>query len=359
MSAHFKKSDAMGVFFIYAGRQGSNLECALALHELARQSGFKSSLILSKDNSRADKIRKFYPDAEFFNFFSPNDIAKLRSLIGTGTAFFTMISPKIVPLILSLKSGKILYFHATYDLSLSQSALRDLYFDFLHRVAIFNSTITLATQHPLAWQIKARLGKEAGVLPHPPYSPIAKGFFGEEAKVPLPFRDYFLNFGGIDRISKGTQVLVRAVEGTNLDTVVAGKGSQIHGGKNLLHINRWLSDGELHFLIKHSKCVVLPYLTSSQFSGCLALAFHFKKPVLAPLSPTFEDWIVEGKTGWFFPQGDWAGLRDKMRRIAADGFPHSKPAIARLERQMAHRTKVRLAQALASLQHIHPPVIKQ
>jgi len=116
--------------------------------------------------------------------------------------------------------------------------------------------------------------------------------------------------------------------------VIAGKRKPIVPAKNIVHLNRWVPDSELHHLIKNCRCVVLPYLVSSQFSGCLALAFHFKKPVLAPFSPAFEKWIEEGKTGWLFSQGDWRDLAEKMRKIDSGELSFSPAAIEKKEKEM-------------------------
>ncbi len=341
----------MKVFFVYAGRRGSNLECALSLYEIARQLGHDAQLILSKDNERSEQVRALYPQALFFNFFSLSDILEIRKKLETGVSVFTMISPKIMPLFLSLSSRKILYFHATYDYSYSSKTPYDYWIDFLQDIAIKSSSKTVATQYPLAWQIRMRLKKDAEVLPHPPYSPIKQGFFKEEAAVDIPFKggEYFLCFGGVGRPSKGTDVLLKAVEGTSLQVVLAGSKKGVKTGRNVVHLDRWVDAGELHWLIKNCRAVVLPYLVSSQFSGCLALAFHFKKPVISPFSASSEGWVEEGKTGWLFSQGDWHSLREKMQKVSSGKLSCSSAAIAKKEEEMANLTKSRLKELLAAI----------
>ncbi|MCX8179736.1 MAG: hypothetical protein N3E38_03340, partial [Candidatus Aenigmarchaeota archaeon] len=86
----------------------------------------------------------------------------------------------------------------------------------------------------------------------------------------------------------------------------------VYSSRNILHINKWVEDSLLHTLIKNCKAVILPYLITSQFSGCAALAFHFRKPILASRIPAFEEWVDEGKTGWFFSVGGYNDLSEKM-----------------------------------------------
>lgn len=341
----------MRVFFVYAGRRGSNLECALALHSIAKKAGVDSHLVLSRDNERASKARALYPEAEFANFFSPRQLAHLRAKLSDGISFFTMVSPKMLPLFLTLRSKKALYFHATYDYEFSRRNLRDMAHEWMHDTLIKSSTLTVATQPSLAKQIEGRLGKGAKVLPHPPYSPIKPALFADERPVALPFKkgEYFLNFGEISRQSKGTGLLIEAAKGTSLPVVLAGKRKGVPAARNICHIDRWVSDAELHYLIKNCRAVVLPYLLRSQFSGCLALAFHFRKPVLAPATETFSGWVEEGKTGWLFRHADARDLRLKMEKISAGKLKFSANAISAKEKEREKITKEGLLQMLRAI----------
>jgi glycosyltransferase involved in cell wall biosynthesis len=339
----------MEIFFVYAGRKGSNLECALSLYGIAKSLGADAKLILSKDNDRAYKVSKLYPEAEFYDFMSIPELFRLKKRLESGVSLFTMVSPKMFPLFLSLKSKKIFYFHATYDYSFSTKGINDRTNDFMHDRIISNSTLTVATQWPLAWQIRSRLGIEAEVLPHPPYSAIRKGFFSEDEPAKVPFKRFFLDFGGLDRFSKGTDVLLNAAKGAKFNTVLAGRAGKNFSSKNVLHLDRWVDDGELHNLIKRSEAVVLPYLVSSQFSGCMALAFHFGIPVVAPFSSAFEGWIDEGKTGWFFSSGDFKDLRRVLDSVWSGKAKHSKAAIAKKEREMELRTRQGLKEIIGKV----------
>ena len=349
------KKTGKTVSYIYAGARGGGLESTLCLYEASLRAGIASRLVLSVDNVRRQLVEKLYPEAEFINFSSPSAIRGEASRLSGNIAFFTMISPKMLPLFLAAHAKKIFYFHASYDTSYSPPRLgsffSDKYYDVLHSIAIRHSDLVVATQYPLAWQVKIRFDKPALGLLHPPYSMLRKGFFSEYEDMKLPFKTgtYFLDFGGIDRPYKGTDVLYNAVQGTSIPTIFAGKASRELEGKNIAHIDRWLSDGEMHCLVKNAKCVVAPYLASSQFSGCMALAFRFGVPVLAPFCPAFEGWIEENRTGWFFSQGDWNSLREQMQGISSGRLKYSKAAIAQKEKEMEGKSVLALASALEAL----------
>jgi glycosyltransferase involved in cell wall biosynthesis len=342
----------MEVFFVYAGRKGSNLECAIALSEIARRAGFQSRLVLSADNERAWLARKLYPSAKFVDFLSPQQALELRSELELGISAFTMVSPKMAPIFLTLPSPKLFYFHATYDYSYSKRGLREAFHELMHDALIRSSTLTAATQPALAAQIEKRLKVKARVLPHPPYSPIKPDFFSAEKPVRLPFKKgtYFLNFGEISRESKGTQLLIDAARGTGLPVVLAGERKGVPKAKNIFHLNRWLEDSELYWLVKNCRAVVLPYLLKSQFSGCLALAFHFRKPVLAPATEAFEGWVEEGETGWLFEHGSAQALRGKMQWIS-DAKPRiAAAAMAAKEKEREKETSKALYRLISQLQ---------
>jgi len=343
------------VCFIYAGSRGVGLDSALALYGTSLKAGYKTRLILSDDNARADLVAGIYPEAEFYDFSSLGDIRAMRREISGNIAFFTMISPKIIPLFLEKKAKKIFYFHATYDTSLERQSIggaaSQAYFNLLHWIAIRNSDLVAATQYPLAWQIYARFGKQATAIAHPPFSCVREGMFAASTKFDLPRKSgsYFLDFGGIDRLSKGTELLFKAVSKTGIPTVFAGRtGLELSGG-NVSHLPEWLPDGKLHYLIKNAKCVVAPYLTASQFSSCAALAIRLGRPVLAPFSPTFEGWIENGKSGLYFSQGDWNDLREKMQGIMDGQYKFDAGAMRRVEKRMEAKSRHGLEAAIESL----------
>jgi len=337
----------MALFFVYPGRLGGGLESTLAPYEVAKELGIDARLFLSVDNERRGLVSRIYPEAQFFNFTSPADILKMRNIIGDNLSFFTMISPKMFPLY-GLVKKKLFYFHATYDHSLEKKGGAHM-MDRLHDLAIKGSTLTLVTKAPLAWQIHARLNKHAETFPHPPYL-LKPGFFAAEKKIDLPFEKYFLYFGDVDREAKGVDVLVKALERfPQIKAIIAGRGGSIAERGNIVHMKGWLEEGAMHYLIKNAQSAVLPYLVPAQFSGCLALSFRFGTPVIGSNLPTFQDWIDEGETGWYFSSGDAASLGEKMLDVWEGRSTYSKAAIAKKELEMKNLSKSRLKEILEDL----------
>ena len=337
------------VTFIYAGARGVGLESALSFYETAVKAGFCPRLVLSSDNARRELVQKVYPEAKFINFLSPREVLSEARELNGGVAFFTMLSPKMFPLFFAARARKIFCFHSQYDKSLIEPKSRtsDRLLDTFHYLAIRNADLVAVINPYAYWQLKLRFGKEAHVLSHPPFSVLREGMFGERKEMPLPFANgsYFLHFGRIDEFAKGTMLLLKAVEGTVIPTVLLGRASMSIEGKNIAHISRWLSDGELQCLLSGARCVVAPYLAASQFSSVAALAFRSKKPVLAPLSPGFDGWVEEGETGWFFQQGSWQDLRKKMQAVNDGHLRFSEKAIAAKELEMEAKA-VRLMREL-------------
>jgi hypothetical protein len=70
----------------------------------------------------------------------------------------------------------------------------------------------------------------------------------------------------------------------------------------------------------------------------MALAFHFRVPVVAPFAPTFQSWIDENKTGWFFSSGDSKDLRNVLEDVWSGKLKYNKEAIVRKEKEMERKT---------------------
>ncbi|MEM2954833.1 MAG: glycosyltransferase [Candidatus Nanoarchaeia archaeon] len=338
----------MKLFLVYAGQRGAGLETTLSIYELLKKLNVEAYLFLSKDNLRREFIQKAYPESKFFNFFSPFDLIKMKKEINENWAFFTMISPKMLPLFVLLKK-KIFYFHASYNHSFSKPFISNLIFDFLHDFVIKNSTIILTTHPLLIWQIRSRLDRKAEFLPHPPFI-LRKNFFVKEKPIKLPFKKYFLYFGELNRKGKGIDLLLEALDFCpRVNIIFAGRGPALPKRKNILHLNDWLDDGTLYYLISNSKAVVLPYLEPAQFSACIAYAIHFRKPVIVPNIPTFEYWVEENKTGWFFSAGDVLSLSKKLVYVWDGKGVYDPKSIKNKEKERERVSKEKMTSFLNSL----------
>jgi glycosyltransferase involved in cell wall biosynthesis len=88
---------------------------------------------------------------------------------------------------------------------------------------------------------------------------------------------------------------------------------------------RYISDQETAELFARCDAVVTPYRTATG-SGVVALAQHYRRPVIASAAPGLAEAVAHGRTGWIFPVGDvdaLAGLlrRDVTRQSAAEMTP--------------------------------------
>ncbi|MFA5105520.1 MAG: hypothetical protein WC506_01030 [Candidatus Micrarchaeia archaeon] len=338
----------MKVSLVYPGKRGSALEAALALHEISKAAGIDSQLVFSSDLERREKASSVYPDAKFFDFTSFSGISALKRELEGTIPFFTMVSPKLVPLYLAVPGPKALYFHASYDYSFSRPTFRDSALESVTGFLMRRSSAVFATQYPLAWQARLRFGVRADVMPHPTYSLVRQDFFKESREVKLPVADYFLSFGELDRPLKGNGVLTEAVSGTGIPVVYVGRSGQaLANQKNSVHLNRWVSDAELFWLVRHSKAVILPYLVSSQFSGCLALAYKLGRPVIAPFSNSFQNYVAEGESGVFFEQGNWNDLREKM--LSFDSAKITEKSVLAYDRRLGESLAKQIGAKLKAL----------
>jgi glycosyltransferase involved in cell wall biosynthesis len=70
----------------------------------------------------------------------------------------------------------------------------------------------------------------------------------------------------------------------------------------------------------------LPYLTATG-SGVVALAYHYRKPVLASKIGGLEDVVVQGRTGWLVTPGSASALADALAAIDRETASSLKQAI--------------------------------
>ncbi len=118
---------------------------------------------------------------------------------------------------------------------------------------------------------------------------------------------YLLFFGRVDKY-KGIENLCRAYsmlkqeQKERLKLVIAGNGvfseeeeELIRKNPTIRKIHRFIEDGEMLWLIKNAKAVVLPYIEASQ-SGVLPISYHFGKPVVVSNLPGLTENVENGKT---------------------------------------------------------------
>ena len=104
----------------------------------------------------------------------------------------------------------------------------------------------------------------------------------------LPNDKYFLFYGLIKKY-KGVEIFIKIAshfENQGYNFVIAGRdvdnilNNEVILPRNLIVINKHLSDSESAYIISKSYALILPYISSSQ-SGIPSLSFAFNKPIIA------------------------------------------------------------------------------
>lgn len=116
---------------------------------------------------------------------------------------------------------------------------------------------------------------------------------------------FYLFFGRIDKY-KGITNLLNAYKKSKCPypLVIAGSGkltdeelSLCGGCNNVILINRYILDGEMKWLLKHSMAVCLPYIEATQ-SGVIPLAYCYEKPVLVSDLAGLTQFVKDTETGY-------------------------------------------------------------
>lgn len=143
-----------------------------------------------------------------------------------------------------------------------------------------------------------------------------------DSDTPLIDKSYILFVGSISPY-KGLPFLYETMEQYEDDKyfkiVVAGAGNdsvlaKMKIDKRYIIINRFLSDSEFANLVKYAKCVICPYVTSSQ-SGIPQVAMLFNTPVIATKVGAFPEIIKEGNNGYLVDYGNKEQLASAIRDV--------------------------------------------
>jgi len=121
---------------------------------------------------------------------------------------------------------------------------------------------------------------------------------------------YWLFFGRATRY-KGLDTICNCLKFLSPSTKIliacsGAKGAEIsilNGHENVTVLDRWLSDEELHYLLKHSKGILLPYTDVTQ-SGPLYLAIGHSKAVIASDIDEFKNISLKMGSMALFSAGD-------------------------------------------------------
>jgi glycosyltransferase involved in cell wall biosynthesis len=131
-----------------------------------------------------------------------------------------------------------------------------------------------------------------------------------------------LPYKGVDTLLEAYGMLATEKAGP---LVIAGSGElsgdeQDHlralAGRPVYFLNSWLTDAQVAMLVAGARFVVLPYRSATQ-SGVVPLASAYGVPAIASATDGLAEQVVDRQTGWLFPPGDAAALRDLLAEAYA------------------------------------------
>jgi glycosyltransferase involved in cell wall biosynthesis len=167
--------------------------------------------------------------------------------------------------------------------------------------------------------------------------PIFDHFPAPSAVLPKRGRLEVLFFGFI-RPYKGLDVLLDAMKllgDPDVYLTIAGEmwgqderissASEIEGA-NVETCLQYVNSDVAAAYFERADIVVLPYLTATG-SGVVALAYHYRKPVLASKIGGLEDVVVQGRTGWLVTPGSASALAGALAAIDRETASSLKQAI--------------------------------
>jgi glycosyltransferase involved in cell wall biosynthesis len=176
----------------------------------------------------------------------------------------------------------------------------------------------------LAQDVSARFpDTPVQVFTHPVFDdvPAARGDLQRRSELELLFFGLVRPYKGLDILLDAMQLLKR--DGVSL--TIAGEFWQdleetkarinrLGSGNSVELISRYVDETEMAELFHRADAIVLPYRAISG-SGVVALAFHYRKAVIASDLPGFAEIVLDGETGWLFRSGDAAELAGILERL--------------------------------------------
>jgi glycosyltransferase involved in cell wall biosynthesis len=159
---------------------------------------------------------------------------------------------------------------------------------------------------------------------HPLYDFYSQWDVEAEASDDVPKRN-LLFFGKI-REYKGLEIFLKALplidEGIDFEAVVAGEFyvdpqpfKQLVEDSGLadrvIWMDRYIENEAVPELFRKADLVVLPYLSATQ-SGVVPLAYQFDVPVIASDVGGLSEVVLDGKTGYLTPVGDFRYLAGRI-----------------------------------------------
>lgn len=185
-------------------------------------------------------------------------------------------------------------------------------------------------------------GAKARVTPHPTYDrfPPPKGTLPRRAGLELLFFGFVRPYKGLDILIEAMGLLA----GEDVMLTVAGEAwegmdptvarvAELEVGDRIEFVTRYLADAEVAEYFARCDVAVYPY-RSATGSGALAVAYHYRRPVIVTSVGGLPDVVEDGATGRIVPPEDPAALAAAIRGFAADRGEPMRPAVERLAATM-------------------------
>lgn len=87
--------------------------------------------------------------------------------------------------------------------------------------------------------------------------------------------------------------------------------------QQVIVVNRWIADEEIHQFFVQAQFVVLPYIDATQ-SGVIAAAYGFGLPVIASRVGGLAEQVVDGTTGFLVQPGNVEELAERCIKLLDD-----------------------------------------
>lgn len=169
--------------------------------------------------------------------------------------------------------------------------------------------------------LREAYGRDSAFVPHPTQAGLlaTSPMLVQEVAERLDGRRVAVRFGVLARGYKGGDALagLDRMVGDDWLVVAAGVGASGVQGAEVI-VDRFLTEGELHWLLGQADVSLLPYRNATQ-SGAVVLAQLLGAPPIASDVGGIAEQIAEGEDGLLVPAGahvsEWAS---RLRRISED-----------------------------------------
>lgn len=302
MTRDFEVDPKESYVIIYLGKRGGGAKFTYELCQvmLAKFRSAEISIVISSQNEIRSKyhqlplrvieldLNKFHRKVRFIlqSRVSPKSLIRKMRIRANTKVIFSMVSP--IELFVSDKVHKSCFctYRVIHDASRHPGEIWPG--GLTNRFIRSQSDVLIALSQTVTEKLKSQSKKRVVTISHPVFRYKAVN----TNSLQIESIRYALFLGRI-RKYKGVQQLAEAWksvgEETELTLIIAGEGKLPRiKGKNLVLINRWLTENEIQFLIKNAEFLVFPYQEASQSGWIPSAISEEKKIVITPVDGLIE-----------------------------------------------------------------------